>query len=238
MESTLISKTLYMKLPVHSLLYIYIYNRQVIKKECEENHLHVVKKMFISGFIKTHRRIAEWEWYTDIPVKVLFIHLLIFANYEDKSWQGETIYRGQVVTSIAHLAKESGLSEKQVRCALEKLKTTGEISVSATNRYSKITITNYNYYQGADCEYDGKQTSAKITDSFAKKTHSSHSVGRTKGKQGATTKESKRIKENNISSTAAESDSSFGSAALQIDETADNTWSSLTEEERRLRLMF
>ena len=42
----------------------------------------------MEGWIKLHRQILDWEWYDDINVKVLFLHLLLTANYEDKKWQG------------------------------------------------------------------------------------------------------------------------------------------------------
>ena len=74
----------------------------------------------MEGWIKLHRQILDWEWYDDINVKVLFLHLLLTANYEDKKWQGTTIKRGQLVTSRQHLAEQTGLSEQQVRTAINK----------------------------------------------------------------------------------------------------------------------
>ena len=36
------------------------------------------------GFIKLYRSMLQWEWYDDVNVKVLFLHLLLKANYEEK----------------------------------------------------------------------------------------------------------------------------------------------------------
>ena len=99
------------------------------------------------GYIKLFRKIAEWQWYDDLPTKVLYIHLLLKANWEEKKWHGTTIKRGELKTSVGHLAKECGLSEKQVRTAKEKLESTGEIIVEATNKYTKIIVVNYDDYQ-------------------------------------------------------------------------------------------
>ena len=64
----------------------------------------------MGGFIKIHRQITEWEWYTDIPVRILFEHCLFKANYETKKWQGIVIERGSFITSYDNLSLETGLS--------------------------------------------------------------------------------------------------------------------------------
>ena len=101
----------------------------------------------MEGWIKLHRKILDWEWYTDAPVRILFEHLLLTANYEDKRWKGMTIKRGQKVTSIGHLADETGLTIRQVRTALDKLKSTQNLTSKATNKFTLITIEKYDLYQ-------------------------------------------------------------------------------------------
>lgn len=101
----------------------------------------------MEGWIKLHRKILDWEWYNDINVKVLFLHLLLTANYEDKKWQGITIKRGQKVTSIGHLAEETGLTIRQVRTALQKLEKTKNLTSKTTNKFTLVTIENYGFYQ-------------------------------------------------------------------------------------------
>ena len=46
------------------------------------------------GWVKLHRQLLDWEWYTDINTKVVFLHCLIKANWEDKRWRGVVIKRG------------------------------------------------------------------------------------------------------------------------------------------------
>lgn len=89
----------------------------------------------------------EWEWYDDTNVVRLFLHLLLTANYEDKSWHGITIKRGQLLTSIQTLAEQTHLSFQQTRTALSKLKSTSEITSKSTNSYTLITICKYDDYQ-------------------------------------------------------------------------------------------
>lgn len=100
-----------------------------------------------SGFIKLQRKILDWEWYDDIPTKTLFIHILLKANFLDKTWRGVSIKRGEFLTGRKELAKETGLSEQQIKTALNKLKSTQEITIKATNKFSIIKIENYCSYQ-------------------------------------------------------------------------------------------
>ena len=114
----------------------------------------------MQGFIKLHRQITEWEWYSNINVCRLFIHCLLKANHKDNKWQGIVIERGSFITSIENLAFETGLSGQQIRTALNKLKSTGEITSKTTNRYSVISIKNWDMFQ-VDNKQDNKQITNK-----------------------------------------------------------------------------
>ena len=100
-----------------------------------------------TGYIKLHRSMRDWEWYHDLPVYRLFTCMLFMANWKDKRWQGLEIKRGQFVSSISNLSAESDLTVKQVRGALKKLESTGEVASKRTNKYSLYTIINYSSYQ-------------------------------------------------------------------------------------------
>lgn len=106
--------------------------------------------MQLNGFIKLHRKLVAWEWYKDSVVKAVFLHLLLMANYAPTGWKGITLMPGQLVVGRKSLAYELGLSEQQIRTALRKLKTTHEITAEATNKYTVITIVNWDDYQFND----------------------------------------------------------------------------------------
>lgn len=109
------------------------------------------------GWIKLHRTLIKWEWYDDIPVKVLFIHFLITVNHADGNYRGRKILRGQRWTSIGHIATETGLSVKQVRDSIEKLQTTGEIKTQGASNGTMVTVCKYDTYQEIQ-KPKGKQT--------------------------------------------------------------------------------
>lgn len=99
------------------------------------------------GWIKLHRSILDWEWYDDPNTKIVFLHLLLKANHKDKAYKGVLVKRGEVVTGRLVLSAELRLSEQQIRTALNRLKSTNEITIKTTNKNSVITIVNYDLYQ-------------------------------------------------------------------------------------------
>ena len=77
----------------------------------------------------------------------LFLHLLLNANHEDGSWEGIIIKRGQLVIGRKKISSDTGISEQSVRTCIDRLKSTNEITIKSTNKYSIITIINYESYQ-------------------------------------------------------------------------------------------
>lgn len=111
----------------------------------------------MQGRTLIHRKMRDREWYTDIPTKTLFLHLILSVNHKPKRWRWILVKRGQTITSRWHLAKETWLSEQQVRTALQKLKTTNEVTSKTTSKYTVITLLNYSKYQ--DWNSDSNQHS-------------------------------------------------------------------------------
>lgn len=110
----------------------------------------------MEGWIKLHRSILTWEWYSNINVRMLFIHLLLKANHAPNRWRGIEIQAGQLVTSLSRLEQETGLSQKTIRNALRKLEKMGELVTQKGRAYTIITICNYESYQG-DTTDEGTQ---------------------------------------------------------------------------------
>jgi hypothetical protein len=131
------------------------------------------------GWIKLHRKLIDWEWYKDVNTFKLFLHLLLKANTETKKWQGQTINRGQLITSLKNLSHETGLTEKEVRTAISKLEKTKEVGKQTTSVNTTLTMINYDLYQSM-----GKPTDKRGTNE-----------GQGRGKRGATTKEYKEEEE-------------------------------------------
>lgn len=117
-----------------------------------------------NGWIKLHRKILDWEWFTSPSTLQLFIYLLLRANKEDKKWRGILIKRGQLVTSAATISEETKLSTQQVRTSLNRLKSTNEITSKTTNRFTLVTVCKYESYQlFEETEQQAKQQALQQT---------------------------------------------------------------------------
>lgn len=73
--------------------------------------------------------------------------LILKANIEDHDFRRITVHRGELVTSLPHLARDTGLSIQEVRTALNHLKLTGEITDTPIPFGRLICIVNYALYQ-------------------------------------------------------------------------------------------
>jgi hypothetical protein len=101
----------------------------------------------MSGWIKLHRQILEWEWYSDNNCFRLFLHLLLKANHKEKRFKGLELKVGSIVTSRDLLARETGLTSQQIRTALTKLISTNEITSVTSSQGTIIQIVSYEKYQ-------------------------------------------------------------------------------------------
>ncbi len=80
------------------------------------------------SWIKIHNKFLNWEGYTDVNTKAVFIHCILKANWEDGLFRGIEASRGSFVTSRKQLSKELGLSEQEIRTAIKHLISTNEIT--------------------------------------------------------------------------------------------------------------
>ncbi len=120
--------------------------------------------MEIQGnWIKIHRDLKKWEWRDSAKHFSLFIHLLLNANYKESKWRGRTIFAGQLLTGTKQLGEWTGLSRQSVRTILKNLKSTNEITIETTNRFSIITITNWDKYQQPNQQPNQQTTNKQPT---------------------------------------------------------------------------
>lgn len=49
--------------------------------------------MLENGFIMLPRSITNWQWYDEPNTMRIFLHLLLTANYTDRSWHGVPVLR-------------------------------------------------------------------------------------------------------------------------------------------------
>ena len=115
-----------------------------------------------NGYIKIYRKFVRWGWYKNSVVKDTFLHCLVMANFTDQSFEGTIIKKGQFVTSYENLASDLGFTTQKVRTAIKKLKSTGEITTKSTNKFTIITVVNWEFYQGME-EIPTSETTRALT---------------------------------------------------------------------------
>lgn len=120
----------------------------------------IVLYMTLNGFIKLHRKILDWQWWSTPRTAHLFVHLLSLASNRECGWKGEKLRAGQVVTGLLSLSKQTGISVRGLRTALTHLKSTGEVTIKTTNKYSIITILKWGQYQITDKQTDNQTTTS------------------------------------------------------------------------------
>ena len=86
-----------------------------------------------------------------------WVYLLAKANYVDNKWQGIDIKRGSFVTSQKGLKKEWHCSMGFVTHFLNWLKKENRIEIKTTNKYTVISILNYDLYQRIEREMETKK---------------------------------------------------------------------------------
>ena len=115
----------------------------------------------LNGFIKVHRRMIEWGWYSDPNTKALFLHLLLVATFKDGEYMGYKLKPGDAVVGFKSLSETLGMSVQEVRTAMKHLELTGEITRKSTNRFSIVSIANWELYQLEDEQLTNNQQHLK-----------------------------------------------------------------------------
>lgn len=101
----------------------------------------------MSDWIKLHRSLLDWEWYTTPNMVHFWIHCILKATHRVRKWKGIDLCEGQFISGRLALSAETGLSEQQVRTCIDRLKSTNELTSQSTREYSVFTINSWKKYQ-------------------------------------------------------------------------------------------
>lgn len=105
-----------------------------------------------NGWIKLHRKITEWEWYTETKTFALFLHLILTCNFKPTRWRGINLHPGESIKSIETLADETHLSVQNIRTAIKNLILTGELTERQHGKHRILMVKKYNDYQIGNTE--------------------------------------------------------------------------------------
>lgn len=116
----------------------------------------------MDGWIKLYRRFPDWQWFKRPEMVQIWVYILLSAAHRDHVWQSVNIRRGEFPTSVAALCRATGLSTQQVRTCLSRLERTGEITQKSTNKFTIISVCNFDDYQ-LDAETDQQTNNKQVT---------------------------------------------------------------------------
>lgn len=120
------------------------------------------------GYILIDRNMCDWKWWHKHNTVIVFLWLLMKAQFHESYFGGQKIERGQVATTLENIEKSNGLSRQEVRTAISNLKTTEAITITRCSKFNIITIVNYDEYQNPTITSTTKQHSKNIQKTFKK----------------------------------------------------------------------
>lgn len=103
----------------------------------------------------------DWEWYDDTNCVRVFLHLLLKANWTDSEYKGHHVPRGSVVVGRKALSAELGISERCLRTTSKRLTECHAIDIKTTNKFSIISVCNFDTYNPSEMPNDQQTTSKR-----------------------------------------------------------------------------
>lgn len=113
-----------------------------------------------------HKQLLDWEWFKNSNMVHVWIYFLLKANYQDDKWNGFVIPRGSLVTSLDKISRDTDIPIQKVRTCIKRLKSTGEITIKSTNKFSIVTVCKYDYYnlhENKTNKQTNRQTNKQLT---------------------------------------------------------------------------
>ena len=151
----------------------------------------------MDGWLKLYRSILDSAVFQDAEILKVWVWLLCNVAFEqhDTICYGKVIHLkpGQIATGRKKIAQCTDLNENKVYRALTVLKSLGNIEIKSTNKYSIITVVNWDKYQ----DENGKRTSSEQQTNSKTTTEEHQSNSKTtqhkNGKNGKNGKKEKNI---------------------------------------------
>lgn len=120
----------------------------------------------MSGWIKLHRKLIESDIFQNEKLLKIFIYCLLKATHQEHSQliglRTIELKKGQFVFGRSKAATELNMKESTVWKYMKFLESIKTISIDSNNKFSVITIENWEFYQGIPEEVE-QQNNNKIT---------------------------------------------------------------------------
>jgi len=145
----------------------------------------------MSGWYKQQRNLSERPWYKDSTMVHLYHFLKERAYVTEGRYEGQIIRRGSCPITRPEMSELTGMSLRTIDRVLRRLISYGEIIVRGNNRFSVVTVCDYD-------SYDAQESLFGSTDGITLGTTDGITLGTTDGTTHISTIEGRRKKEDNI----------------------------------------
>ncbi len=115
------------------------------------------------GFIQLSDDLSSWEWFDDKNTVYVYLWLMLRAAWCATRYHGIELERGQVITTYPEISEKCGVTVRQARTILDRLKTTGKATVKTTAKFSIITMIEYDCSGKSDSQNDSQMTDKRQT---------------------------------------------------------------------------
>ena len=126
----------------------------------------------MSGWYKQQRNLSERPWFRNSQMVHLYHYLKERAYVTQGMYEGKIIRRGSCPVTRSEMSEMTGMSLRTIDRVLRSLIDCGEIIVNGNNRFSVITVCDYDTYEASESLFgsaDGTTagTTAGTTDGTA-----------------------------------------------------------------------
>ena len=135
------------------------------------------------GWVKIYRNIVDWVWYKNVNTLYVFLYLIVNVNYRDSCRNNSIVLEGSCVTSVREITEVTCLSCKEVRNALENIKSSNNITWKRCGRYTIYSVVNYSKWQSSNVYEQEKEDNIVDFNPKGKQNDRKSNEGQTEGKQ-------------------------------------------------------
>lgn len=118
------------------------------------------------GYVKLWRRALDAGWLKNHKLWVFWCYCIMKASHKNIhsviGFQDIEILPGQFIYGRKKASEETGLSERETRTCLQSLIKMQNVTIKTTNKFSIITIINWDSYQAQDEDND-QQNDQQLT---------------------------------------------------------------------------
>lgn len=113
-------------------------------------------------WIKLYRKLLDSDIFRNEKLLKIWIWLLLRANHKDNTFllgrEPITVKRGQFVMGINKSSEVLNLAKSTIHYWVNYLNDIGKVELKKTNKYTVITIKNWDEYQGVELKKNSKRT--------------------------------------------------------------------------------